>query len=549
MHVSRGVMWIVGAALAFMAGGLAAAGPAGDQGVPAPLVLVMPFEASADPQAPGGATAANWLGEAAALLLTDELNGLGYSALSRGDRVAIFDRLQLPMSPELTRATMIRVGALVGASEVLVGRIHLGEQVTASVRTIQIDTGRQLAEVVQQAPLTDLFGLFGRIATDVGRLTGRLGTPAPHRPDPMPLQPFENYVKGLMAVAPAAQQRFLESAMSQVPRDGRVLTALWAVYAEQGLHDKALAVAGAVPQDSPWLRQARFGVALSLIELRRYDGAFKELTTQHGQWPSAAVSNALGIVQLRRGTVPSSSGTAASYFARAVQQAPESVDYLFNLGYARALAGESAAALNGLREVVRRDATDGDAHLVMGALLSQGGRAVEAQRELELARLLGTSLETVPATVAKVPPGLERLGQSLEDTAVLDAISSRATPGQRDQVETAAYHLERGRRLALDGNDREAALELRRAIYLAPYEDEPHVILGRLYERAGRIGEAIDEFKVAIWCRETAAARTSLGRALLSTGDREGAKRELERALVLDPKSVEAQELLRKIGG
>ena len=69
--------------------------------------------------------------------------------------------------------------------------------------------------------------------------------------------------------------------------------------------------------------------------------------------------------------------------------------------------------------------------------------------------------------------------------------------------------------------DREAIDELRRAIYLAPYEDEPHLLLGRLYQRGGRLSDAIDEFKVAIWCRETAAARLALGLALLDTGERD----------------------------
>jgi len=50
---------------------------------------------------------------------------------------------------------------------------------------------------------------------------------------------------------------------------------------------------------------------------------------------------------------------------------------------------------------------------------------------------------------------------------------------------------------------------LRRAIYLVPYQDEPHLLLARLYQRGGRLTAAIEEFKVAIWCRETPAARVA----------------------------------------
>ena len=91
--------------------------------------------------------------------------------------------------------------------------------------------------------------------------------------------------------------------MTRAPHDGRILTALWSVYTEQGAHDKALAAASAVAADSPFARRARFDVGLSLIELKRFDGAFKELTALHTQRRSAAISNALGVAQLRRGVV------------------------------------------------------------------------------------------------------------------------------------------------------------------------------------------------------------------------------------------------------
>jgi tetratricopeptide (TPR) repeat protein len=234
----------------------------------------------------------------------------------------------------------------------------------------------------------------------------------------MPLNAFESYINGLTAPTPAAQQRLLESAMTQAPRDGRVLTALWSVYSDEGLHDKALAVASAVPMESPLRRRARFDVALSLIELKRLDGAQKELTTLYAAGPSPALSNALGIVELGRLPAAGSAERAATYFERAAGEARGDPDYLFNLGYAKALAGDTAAALVWLREAVRHSAADGDAHLVMSAVLAATGHGPEAQRELELARSLGTQLETIPASVVKVPPSLERTRNRLDDVSI-----------------------------------------------------------------------------------------------------------------------------------
>jgi tetratricopeptide (TPR) repeat protein len=319
------------------------------------------------------------------------------------------------------------------------------------------------------------------------------------------------------------------------------------VYSVLGLHDKALQAASAVPAESPLARQARFAVALALIELGRLDGAARELTTLHGERPSAAIANALGIVELRRAGA-AGAAAAARRFEDAVRLAPVSLDYLFNLGYAQARAGSANAALGSLREVVRLDAADADAHVVMSALLSKAGRAAESQRERELAAWLGALPEAATA-LATVPDGLERLPRAPETDDGPRAQALREHPGQRDERATAAYHLERGRSLVEARRDRDAIAELRRAVYLDPYANEPHLLLGLVYQRGGRLDEAIDEFRVALWARETAEGQVALGTALLEAGDREAARAAATRALQIDPRSVEARELLDRIGG
>ena len=106
---------------------------------------------------------------------------------------------------------------------------------------------------------------------------------------------------------------------------------------------------------------------------------------------------------------------------------------------------------------------------------------------------------------------------------------------------------ERGRRLFEPEQNREALAELRKAVYLSPYEAEPHLLIGRIYLRTGRPREAIDALKVSIWSQETAAARVALGQALLDTDDPDAARTEAQRALQLDPASADAKSLLSKI--
>jgi tetratricopeptide (TPR) repeat protein len=63
------------------------------------------------------------------------------------------------------------------------------------------------------------------------------------------------------------------------------------------------------------------------------------------------------------------------------------------------------------------------------------------------------------------------------------------------------------------------------------------------------VHEAIDAFKIALWSTETAEGHAVLGEAYRQAKDLDAARTEAGRALVLDPSSVEAKELLARIDG
>jgi hypothetical protein len=113
-------------------------GPPGveaQQAAPQPRVLVMPFE---NVTREGRIV---WLGEAAAVLLADDLNAFGVHAITREERRQAFDRLQVPPSASLTSATVIRIGQIVGASQVVVGTVRLdGEELVVHARGIALET-------------------------------------------------------------------------------------------------------------------------------------------------------------------------------------------------------------------------------------------------------------------------------------------------------------------------------------------------------------------------------------------------------------------------
>ena len=120
---------------------------------------------------------------------------------------------------------------------------------------------------------------------------------------------------------------------------------------------------------------------------------------------------------------------------------------------------------------------------------------------------------------------------------------------QRSQEELARFYLDRGRRLFAQENDRDAILELNRALYLSPYLAEAHLLLGRVHLRNGNTRDAIDAFKIAVWSAESAGTHAALGEAYRQANDPAAARGEAERALALDPTSAEARQLIEKLEG
>jgi tetratricopeptide (TPR) repeat protein/TolB-like protein len=544
-------------------------GTTGAPGAASARVLVVPFENARDEPR------FHWLSEAAAVLLTDGLRAGGPGAIVRSQRVRAFEQLYLPVSGTLSRATIIKVGQLVGAADVVVGSYRVdGTSLSVTARSIRLDAGRLQPEVTERGELTELFNIFERLSDRLGerlsdrlgerlsdrlgeRLAGRLGRsstrpggPAPHPP----LDAFENYIKGLLAESPVAQASFLEAALRDSPGFDRARLALWEVRTEQADHAAALEAVRAVPAKSPSSFHAQFFAGISLIELKRYDEGLGVLRALLEPAPAAldaaaAVLNNLGVLVIRRGATPQT-GTAAYYLTKATDADPDP-DYMFNLGYAYASDRNYQGALYWLREALRRDPADLDAHYVLAVSLNATGSTVEASRERDLARRLSSRYEELDRRAAEnrtaVPPGLERMRLDPEGSWALRADQTIVNSAQREQRELATFHLEQGRRLFDREQDREALAELRKAIYLSPYEAQAHLLIGRIHLRGGRPGDAVDAFKISIWSEDHAPAHVYLAEAYLKLGDAANARAEAQRALALDPSSADAKRLLSEI--
>ena len=136
-------------------------------------VLVMPFENT------GRDRRYFWLGEAAAVVLTDALTARGVDAIPREERRAAFDRLQVPATAVLTDATTFRIAQLVGAAYVLVGEFQVeGTTLTVRTRAIGVEAGVLRGAVAQGGPLGEFFSIFDALSEQAVRVTGLPARPS-----------------------------------------------------------------------------------------------------------------------------------------------------------------------------------------------------------------------------------------------------------------------------------------------------------------------------------------------------------------------------------
>jgi tetratricopeptide (TPR) repeat protein/TolB-like protein len=499
-------------------------------------VLVVPFELERfDPRV-------GWLAEGVAVGVTRALDIRGVAVVTRDERLAALERLQLPPAAALTRATLIKVAELVGAGRVVLGTVREAEgTVTIVARRLDVDEARLVELPVVSSPASRLFEAFTRLVEHLdappATTDSRAAVIAPSVPA------FELYVRGLVATAPDQQEKPLAQALTLAPDYEDARKALWSAQTTRGAHDQALATAGGVSgtrvpgAGSP---EWRLRAASSLVQLRRYDDAFAQLTALAAVSRETAVSSLLGVVQLRRGSTPQT-GRATYYFNQAVERDAASADACFNLGYAYWLDKDALAAAYWLREAVRRDPTDGDAHFVLAAALAASGAGPESERERELARRLSERWESAGAGEV-VPRGLERLPEYSRPAS--RGLESTLNAGvQRDQRALAAFHLDTATRAFEAGRDQETIRETQRALYLTPYDVDGLRLLGRAQARSGLLQDAIGALKIAIWSQESAAAQVELGELLLRARDAAGALRAAERALVLEPGHAGAADL------
>jgi tetratricopeptide (TPR) repeat protein len=344
----------------------------------AETVLVLPF--SNQSSSVNTATNVDWIGESISEAVRESLDSGGVLALEREDRLEAFRRLSLRSNVVLTRASIIKAGEALDASEVVYGDYDLAPQSQSSGSgsrgMLRISAHILNLKRFQQGPPLEESGAVEDLATLEARLSWQvLQNLSPKTAPPeeeflrarphVRLDALESYVRGLLAADPEQQHRFFMQAARLDSAYSQPCFQLGKSYWGKKDYRVAAGWLARVHHGDPDYLETQFFLGLCNYQMGDYTAAAKCFETVAASVPLNEVYNDLGAAQTR-----SNPAAAIESFRKALEGDSADPDYHFNLGYALWKAGQFPAAADSFRAVLERNPNDHEA----AALLSHAER-------------------------------------------------------------------------------------------------------------------------------------------------------------------------------
>ena len=501
-------------------------------------IIVMPFD---NHSKAGGL---DWVTEACPEVLSQRMASPKVYVVSRDDRIFAFDRAGVPAVVHPSRATVFNVAEQMDADYVVLGSYEVnGNSFQVSAQLLDVKKLRLYPAVQSSGSLSDFVTLQTALAWQLLRLT-------PNQPQvtqqqfiqasqPIRLDAFENYIRGIMATNSQQKTRYFREAIRLNPGYSAATLQLGRVYYGNHEYEQAAAWLSKIPKDDSAAGEATFLLGLSEYYRGSLDRAYTAFTYLATRLPLTEVYNNLGVVDARRGL----RAAAVEYFSKAVAADPSDSDYRFNLAVALFKNGDTAGAARQLREELQRRPSDAEAKL----LLEMINRGVTAPTNAGAAA--GTGL---PASGSQPRIPIERIKRNYDEASYrqlqmeLNNLSEQRLAKTARNAQTPA-HLERGKQLLAKNANAEAAREFRDAITADGNSAAAHAGLAEALERTGNEPNARAEAQISLRLQPNAPAYLVLARLDLKQNQTQSASEAADKALALEPANTAGQALKREI--
>ena len=374
------------------------------QSVPGTTTLmVMPFDNHSK------VTGLDWISEACPELLSQRMSSPRIIVVTRDERIFAFDRAGIPAAIHPSRPTVVKIAEQMGADYVVLGSYAVeGATFQASAQLLDIKKLRLHPAVQSSGPLADFVDLQTALAWELLRqmpdppqITQQQFLKASA---PIPLNAFENYIRGVTATNPQLKIRYFKEAVRLNPSYSLAELRLGRVYYDNHEYEQAAAWFGKIPKDDPANGQATFLLGMSEYYRGNLDRAYTAFSYLATRLPLTEVYNNLGVVDGRRGRRTA----AVEYFTKAVAADPNDPDYRFNLAVALFKNGDPAGAARQLKEELQRRPSDAEAK----SLLELINRGVTAPSSVAATAASGAS--AAPVAQPRIP--IERIKRDYDET-------------------------------------------------------------------------------------------------------------------------------------
>jgi tetratricopeptide (TPR) repeat protein len=377
----------------------------------------------------GNPASMDWIGESIAETLRAAFAARGVLTLERDRTTEAYQRLHLRERTELTEASMLKVGEVLDAEQMVYGTfsfVPAASPGAAAATTVPISKGSLKIQArvsdrrrLRQSAVFEETGAIEDLATLESHLAWRaLTVVAPSRAPaesefrslraPVRLDVLENYIRGLLAATPEQREKYFTQAARLDPDYSPPAFELGKIHFEKKEYREAAAWLEHVGNTENHYREASFLLGFSRYQAGDFEAARKAFQSIAEKVPISTVWNNLGAAESRL-NLPQ----AVETFRKALDQDPSDPDYHFNLGYALFKKGDFAAAADRFRAVLDRNPGDTMATLLLGRCLKkQGLRAATASdaRLQALERLKDTYEERVYfqlKSILESPPASE----------------------------------------------------------------------------------------------------------------------------------------------
>jgi tetratricopeptide (TPR) repeat protein len=328
---------------------------------------------------PGANT--DWLGVSIAETLRDALELRGVVTFGRDDLQEAYRRLGLSVRSPLTQASVMKIGETLDAEQVIYGDFEVqlapagasGDShgsLKISARILDRRRLHQSAIFAETGAIEDLTTIEAHLAwRALALLAPKLAPPESEfrsLRSPIRLDAEENYIRGLMAVAPEQREKFFLQAAHLDARFAHPEYELGEIHYQRKEYRQAADWLQKIGPDEVESHQAAFLLGLALYQSGDYAGAQKALQPVAAAVPLSEVYNNLAAAESRR-NLPQ----AIDDFRKALDGDSNDPVYLFNLGYALWKKGDFTGAAEHLRATLERDPDDAMATLLLGRCLKK----------------------------------------------------------------------------------------------------------------------------------------------------------------------------------